>query len=115
MIDASTFRLDGRLALVTGSPRRHRPGAGARAGRAGATVVLNGRDAAKLRRPRRALRGEALAVHARGLRRHRRTGGGRAVARIEAEIGAIDILVNNAGMQRRAPLAGVRRWPTGTS
>jgi len=27
-----------------------------------------------------------------------------AIARIEAEVGAIDILVNNAGMQRRAPL-----------
>jgi len=105
------FDLTGRRALVTGSGQ----GIGyALAGgllRAGATVVLNGRDEAKLRRAATAL-GQ---------------GGGRVelaafdvtdpaavlagIAALEAST-PIDILVNNAGIQRRGPLEGfaVETW-----
>jgi gluconate 5-dehydrogenase len=97
----SLFDLTGRRALVTGSSQ----GIGlalARALRAaGAQVILNGRDTAKL---------EAAAVTIDGARTaafdvtdHAATRW--AVDRIEAEIGALDILVSNAGMQHRGPLA----------
>ena len=59
MIDASTFRLDGKLALVTGSSA----GIGLALARgltqAGAAVVLNGRDADKLEAARAQLAGKA--------------------------------------------------------
>jgi gluconate 5-dehydrogenase len=98
------FRLDGRLALVTGS------GAGiglaisrALAG-AGAAVVLNGRDEVKLTQAAAALRADGHTVYemAFDVTVSSEVNGG--VERIEAEIGGIDILVNNAGIQRRAPL-----------
>lgn len=98
-----SFRIDGRIALVTGSSA----GIGltfARAlAQAGATVVLNGRDAARLQQAAAALRAEGHAVHERAFDVTRREAVDAAVAAIEAEVGPIDILVNNAGMQRRAP------------
>ena len=48
MIDANTFRLDGRLALVTGSSAGIGLALARGLGQAGASVVLNGRDAARL-------------------------------------------------------------------
>lgn len=98
-----SFRIDGRIALVTGSSA----GIGltfARAlAQAGATVVLNGRDAARLQQAAAALRAEGHVVHERAFDVTRRDAVDAAVAAIEAEVGPIDILVNNAGMQRRAP------------
>ena len=106
---SNLFDLTGRLALVTGSSQ----GIGLAIARglveAGARVVLNGRDAARLDAASASLGGSARAP-----------GGSQdfgvfdvtdpdaveaGVARIEREAGAIDILVNNAGIQRRAPLA----------
>jgi gluconate 5-dehydrogenase len=97
------FSLDHRIALVTGSSK----GIGfalARALRAaGATVVLNARDGARLEQARAALGGEGVHAVAFDVTDPDAVEAG--VARIEAEIGPIDILVNNAGMQHRAPFA----------
>ncbi|MDP1647369.1 MAG: SDR family oxidoreductase [Rubrivivax sp.] len=103
MITAATFRLDGRVALVTGSSAGIGYALARGLGQAGATVVLNGRDAARLGAARQALADEGLAVFARAFDVCDAAAVAAAVASIEAEVGAIDVLVNNAGMQRRAP------------
>lgn len=94
------FDLSGRRALVTGSSQ----GIGLALARglagAGAEVVLNGRDPAKLAAAAATIPGartlpfdatDHAAVRA-------------AVDGFEADIGPLDILVNNAGMQHRSPL-----------
>jgi gluconate 5-dehydrogenase len=98
------FDLSGRIALVTGSSA----GIGLALARglagAGATVVLNGRNDAKLQQAAARLRDEGAMVHAMAFDVTSADATAEAVQRIEREVGAIDILVNNAGMQRRAPL-----------
>ena len=103
MIDATTFRLDGRLALVTGSSAGIGLALARGLAQAGARVVLNGRDATKLAQTAAMLTAEGLQVHARAFDVTQREQIDANVAGIEAELGAIDILVNNAGIQRRAP------------
>ncbi len=101
MITADTFRLDGRLALLTGSSSGIGLALARGLGQAGARLVLNGRDAGKLASSASALRAEGLTVFEVAFDVTDRTACDTAVARIEAQIGAIDILVNNAGLQRR--------------
>ncbi|MGY3449668.1 SDR family oxidoreductase [Bradyrhizobium sp. USDA 4353] len=94
------FDLAGRRALVTGSSQ----GIGLALARgladAGAEVVLNGRDEAKLAAAASAIKGSRVL----GFDVTDHAAARAAVDRFEAEIGPIDILVNNAGMQHRAPL-----------
>ena len=101
----SQFSLEGRVALVTGSGR----GLGLEIARAmagaGAHVLLNGRDAARLRPQADAIaaaggRASALAfdVADRGAVRD-------AFARIERDHGRLDVLVQNVGQRNRKPLA----------
>jgi len=103
MIDAGTFRLDGRLALVTGSSAGIGLAIARGLAQAGAAVVLNGRDIDRLESTRAALAGDGLAVHARAFDVCDAPAVEAAVASIESGIAPIDILVNNAGIQRRAP------------
>ena len=98
------FDLSGRRALITGSSA----GIGLALARglagAGASIVLNGRDAAKLEQAAASLREAGATVHALAFDVGSSEAVAEGIARIEREIGAIDILVNNAGMQHRAPL-----------
>lgn len=96
----SLFDLTGRRALITGSSQGIGLALAAGLAQAGAQVVLNGRDAARLDRAMSDLPGAQVlpfdvtdheAVRA-------------AIDGFEARHGAIDILVNNAGMQHRSPL-----------
>jgi gluconate 5-dehydrogenase len=100
----NTFRLDGRLALVTGSSGGIGFALARGLGQAGATLVLNGRDSARLEQAAGVLRGEGLTVHTRGFDVTDAAAVQAAVDDIESRVGGIDILVNNAGMQRRMPL-----------
>jgi len=102
MIDANTFRLDGRLALVTGSSAGIGLALARGLGQAGASVVLNGRDAARLADAQKQLRAEGLTAHALGFDVTDAASVNTAIETIERDIGPIEILVNNAGMQRRA-------------
>ncbi|MDM0026096.1 glucose 1-dehydrogenase [Variovorax saccharolyticus] len=99
-----SFDLSGRTALITGSSA----GIGFALARglagAGARVILNARNAGKLEAAAEVLRAEGLQVLTAPFDVTSGDAVAAAVARIEAEVGAIDILVNNAGMQRRAPL-----------
>lgn len=101
MITADTFRLDGRLALVTGSSSGIGLALARGLGQAGAALVLNGRDEAKLAATAATLRAEGLTVHEAAFDVTDGDASEAAVAHIEACHGAIDILVNNAGLQRR--------------
>ncbi len=101
MIDASTFRLDGRLALVTGSSTGIGFALARALAQAGAPVVLNGRDAARLETARAALADEGHTVHTASFDVCDISGTEAAVDRIEREIGPIETLVNNAGITRR--------------
>jgi gluconate 5-dehydrogenase len=99
-----SFDLTGRTALITGSSSGIGHALAAGLAGAGARIVLNGRDAAKLERAAEALRADGAFVLTAPFDVTDGTAVTEAVARIEAECGPIDILVNNAGMQRRAPL-----------
>lgn len=94
------FDLSGKSALVTGSSQGIGFTLAGGLQQAGARVILNGRDQAKLNAAAGELDGAAtLAFDATEHAAVRA-----AVDKHEAEHGAIDILVNNAGMQHRAPL-----------
>lgn len=95
------FDLNGRRALVTGSSQGIGFALARGLAKAGAEIVLNGRDAEKL----------AEAAEELGPKTHQLVFDAtdhdtvrRAVDGFETETGAIDILVNNAGMQHRMPL-----------
>ncbi len=98
------FDLSGRTALVTGSSRGIGLTLARGMGRAGARVVLNGRDADRLSTVAEWLRGEGLMVDIAPFDVTDEAAVDAAVTRIEADLAAIDILVNNAGMQLRRPL-----------
>ena len=104
MSASDPFRLDGRLALVTGSSAGIGLALARGLGRAGATVVLNGRRAEPLAAAAATLRGEGLAVHERAFDVTDGEAVRAAVDEIESSVGPVEILVNNAGMQRRGPL-----------
>lgn len=98
-MSSELFDLTGKTALITGSSQGIGYTLAQGLAAAGARIVLNGRDQAKLDAAAEALGGLQLvfdvtdhgAVQA-------------AVDGFEAEHGAIDILINNAGMQHRTPL-----------
>ncbi|MCZ8254080.1 MAG: SDR family oxidoreductase [Polaromonas sp.] len=99
-----TFRLDGRLALVTGSSGGIGFALARGLGQAGAALVLNGRDKTRLEQAAGVLRDEGLTVHPRCFDVTDAAAVQAAVEDIESTAGSIDILVNNAGMQRRMAL-----------
>lgn len=100
----SLFDLTGKRALITGSSQ----GIGFALARglasAGAEIVLNGRDVAKLATAAEMLRNEGFTVAELPFDATDHAGVRTEIDRFEATTGAIDILVNNAGMQHRAPL-----------
>ena len=106
------FDLTGRLALVTGSGKGIGFGLARGLGRAGARVVLNGRDEGRLAEAARTLRGEGLAIDVARFDASDAAAVEAGVATVESAVGAIDILVNNAGMQFRSPLEDfpVEKW-----
>ena len=91
------FDLSGRIALVTGSSQGIGFAMAGGLARAGAHVVLNGRDPTKLARAAATLREEGLAVSERVFDVTDSAAIDDAVQSIEAEIGPIQILINNAG------------------
>ena len=99
------FDLHGRTALITGSSQ----GIGFALARglagAGAAVVLNGRDPAKLSGAADALRSTGARVATAAFDVTVSGSITEALARLDPDFAAIDILVNNAGIHRRAALA----------
>jgi gluconate 5-dehydrogenase len=94
------FDLTGRIALVTGASRGLGAAMSAGLARAGAEVILNGRDQATLDAQAAALRAEGLAARTCAF-------DVRDLAAMQAAlagIGRVDILVHNAGNQFRGPV-----------
>jgi gluconate 5-dehydrogenase len=98
------FDLTGKVALITGSYQGLGLAIARGLGQTGATLVLNGRNEAKLRQAVSLLSREGFKVFgccfdvssAPQIRER--------VSALEREVGQINILVNNAGIQRRSPL-----------
>ncbi len=99
----NSFDLSGRRALITGSSGGIGFALGRALGQAGAHVVLNGRNAAKLQAAAQTLQAEGLSISHASFDVTDAASVQTAIDRLDAE-GAIDILVNNAGMQIRGPL-----------
>ncbi len=101
---SNLFSLSGKRALITGSSQ----GIGFALARglsaAGAEIILNGRDTAKLAEATKQLREEGAAVSELAFDATDHDGVRAAVDGYEAANGTIDILVNNAGMQHRTEL-----------
>ncbi|PUE36703.1 glucose 1-dehydrogenase [Limnohabitans sp. Hippo4] len=100
----STFQLNGKLALITGSSAGIGFALARALGEAGSHVVINGRNAEKVSAAAQALKDEGLNVSEFVFDVTDAKSVTTAVNDIEAQLGAIDILVNNAGMQIRGPL-----------
>ncbi len=98
------FSLKGKRVLVTGSSQGIGLAMAEGLGQAGAQLVINGRDKAKLERARAALVGKGLDIHASAFDVTEEDEVNHAIAAVETQQGPIDILVNNAGMQFRTPL-----------
>jgi len=94
------FDLTGRVALVTGASRGLGAAMSTGLARAGAEVILNGRDQATLDAQAAAMRAEGLAVRTAAF-------DVRDAAQMEQVVrglGPIDILLHNAGNQYRGPV-----------
>ena len=98
------FDLSGRRALVTGSSQGIGLALAHALAAAGAAVVLNGRDAAKLARAAEAMRAGGLKVDVAAFDVTDPAAVAAGVGAVERDLGGIDVLVNNAGIQRRGPL-----------
>jgi gluconate 5-dehydrogenase len=98
------FDLTGRRALITGSSQGIGLALAQGMGAAGAEIVLNGRDTAKLAAAAETLEGKGRTVRTLPFDVTDHGAVRAAIDGFEAETGPIDILVNNAGMQYRAPL-----------
>jgi len=98
------FDLTGKRALVTGSSQGIGMALARGMAAAGAAIVMNGRDLAKLEAAAKDLRGEGFSVQTLAFDATDHNAVRAAVDGFEAAHGAIDILVNNAGMQHRGPL-----------
>jgi len=100
----SSFQLNGKLALISGSSAGIGFALARALGQAGAHVVINGRNAQKVSAAAQTLKDEGLAVSESVFDVTNAKSVSEAVLQIESQVGAIDILVNNAGMQIRGPL-----------
>lgn len=100
----STFQLNSKLALITGSSAGIGFALARALGEAGAHVVINGRNSQKVSAAVQTLKNEGLNVSASVFDVTDAQSVSTAVNDIETQLGAIDILVNNAGMQIRGPL-----------
>ena len=104
------FRLDGRVALVTGAARGLGWQIACALASAGAQVWLNGRDEAALQAAAQALRSnlpagtDASRVQCLPFDLADDNARQQAVARLRAQTGRLDILVNNVGQRDRRPL-----------
>ena len=98
------FGLEGKRALITGSSQGIGFALAQGLAKAGAGIVLNGRDEAKLDSAAKALRVEGATVETLAFDATDHDGVRAAVDGFEATHGPIDILINNAGMQHRTAL-----------
>ena len=100
------FDLTGRTALVTGSSRGIGNALARALADAGATVVLNGINAERLKAAEAAMAADYPPgrVHSCAFDVTSDAEAARGVAWVEENVGPLEILVNNAGIQHRVPM-----------
>jgi gluconate 5-dehydrogenase len=98
------FSLKGKRALVTGSSQGIGLALAEGLARAGARIILNGRDLKRLETAKRELDAKGIKSSGANFDVTSEEEVGIAIDWIEREQGPIDILINNAGMQFRAQL-----------
>lgn len=98
------FKLNGKRALITGSSQGIGFSLAQALGGAGAQIILNGRDAQKLKTAAKQLIELGADVHRLGFDVTDYHQAKVAIDDFELKTGCIDILVNNAGMQHRTAL-----------
>ena len=109
------FRLDGQRALVTGSTQGLGHALARGLARAGAHVIINGRNPEKTDAVVETLLRDGFSATGYAFDVTRETEVVEGVRRIESdEVGPIEILVNNVGVHRRAPLQDMTNemWDT---
>jgi Dehydrogenases with different specificities (related to short-chain alcohol dehydrogenases) len=104
MADTNPFDLSGRTALVTGSSRGLGLAIARGLAQAGASLVLNGMDAARLENTAAALQSEGHTARGLAFDVTDENAVTAAFKQLDAESVAVDILVNNAGIQFRKPM-----------
>lgn len=102
--NTSSFQLNGRRALITGSGKGIGLELARGLGAAGATVVINDRNSDRAQLIASQLRDEGVSTEIAVFDVTDQAQVFEVINSFEAQTGAIDILVNNAGIQRRAPL-----------
>ena len=104
MTAATPFGLSGRRALVTGGGSGLGFAIARGLARAGAMVVVNGRNRDTLAAAVETLRGEGLEADPAAFDVADPDAVRAGVADVQSRLGSVDILVNNAGIQHRAPI-----------
>ena len=107
MSEIRPFDLTGLRALVTGAGGGLGLAIAQGLARAGAHVILNGRNRDKLDAAQESLSRSGFTAHAVPFDVTDSSAVNAAIADIERRIGALDIVVNNAAVNRRQPLADV--------
>ena len=100
----SAFDLSGKTALITGSGSGLGFAMARGLAEAGARIVLNGRDLAKLEASAATLRASGLKIETASFDVADSASVDAGVRELVARVDAIDILVNNAGVQHRGPI-----------
>ncbi|MCP4999537.1 MAG: SDR family oxidoreductase [Hyphomicrobiales bacterium] len=103
-VGTQLFDLSGQTALITGSSQGIGHALARGLAKAGAKIVLNGRDRDKLAAAAAGLRDEGATVQELAFDATDHAAVKSAIDGYEADGGQIDILVNNAGMQHRTAL-----------
>ncbi|NLI71164.1 MAG: gluconate 5-dehydrogenase [Bacteroidales bacterium] len=98
------FRLDGKVALVTGASHGIGYAIASALAEAGATIAINSRKEDSVKRGLEAFKADGINVHGYVCDVTNEDDVNTMVTRIEKEIGVIDILVNNAGIIKRIPM-----------
>ena len=101
---AHPFDLTSRRALVTGAGSGLGFAIAQGLARAGASVVVNGRNAEKVQRAVQSLSAGGAVAHVALFDVTQPDAVMQAIGEVENKFGPVDILVNNAGVNRRAPL-----------
>ena len=104
MITDKSFRLDGKVALITGASYGIGFAIASAYASMGATIVFNDISQELVDKGLASYREAGITAHGYVCDVTNETAVQALVAKIEAEVGVIDILVNNAGIIRRTPM-----------